>query len=358
MNDRDGALALSQNITIGARTCVKLRALGKIGTVISLSAQKLHSIGFTTDVARSIADAHLIDIDAVKKQLQRFSINYAVFGDREYPSLLAELPDPPSVLYYKGTLASLAHPTVALVGSRKASTYGTFITKKLVDGLCQKGITIVSGLALGIDAVAHRSAVDAEGLTVAVLGNGLDTIYPSSHTRLAQSIIESGGCILSEYPVGTPSYPAHFPVRNRIIAGLSLGTVVVEAAHQSGSLHTAHAALDYNRDVMAVPHALATAGGEGPHSLIRAGATLVRTYNDILDVLGIADTPQQPHVSSIPLSQTDSAILSLLTKEPLHIDDIVVTSEYAIGDVSASLAVLEMSGHVRHIGGKRYSKVW
>lgn len=358
MTDRDSALALSQNIAIGARTCAKLRALGKLGGIFSLSLHQLQRAGLTGDIARLVRDARVVDLGAVKSALKHHSISYTVFGDNDYPSLLAELPDPPSVLYYKGTLASLARPTVAIVGSRSASTYGSFYTKKLVDGLASAGITIISGLALGIDGVAHRTAVDAHGCTVAVLGNGLDAIYPSSHTHLAQTIIAQGGCICSEYPIGTPSYPAHFPVRNRIIAGLSLGTVVVEAAQQSGSLHTAHAALDYNREVMAVPHALDSAGGEGPHSLIRAGATLVRTCDDILDVLGLDNKPREPVANAVPLSKVDTALLSLLTKEPLHIDDIVVASEYTIGDVSASLAMLEMTGRVRHIGGKRYCKVW
>lgn len=358
MTDRDAALALSQNITIGARTCVKLRALGKLGSVSSLSLHQLQHAGLSSDIACAVRDACLTDVGVVKSQLRQYSIKYTVFGDNDYPPLLAELPDPPSVLYYKGTLASLAHPTVAIVGSRSASTYGAYCTKKLVDGLCSAGITIVSGLALGIDGVAHRSTVDAHALTVAVLANGLDVIYPSSHTRLAQSIIDNGGCVCSEYPVGTPSYPAHFPVRNRIIAGLSLGTVVVEAAQQSGSLHTAHAALDYNREVMAVPHALGSARGDGPHTLIRAGATLVRTHADILDALGIESKPTQVTLSDISLSKTDTALLALLTKEPLHIDDMVTQVSIAIGEISASLAILEMSGHVRHIGGKRYCKVW
>lgn len=358
MDSTQAALALSQNIKIGARTFAKLRALGKLNQVITFPVNKLIAAGIPQETAILIRKTTEVNIDAIIQRLQRFNISYIVYGDKNYPRLLNEIPDPPGVLYYSGSLKALDNPTLAVVGSRKATSYGAHTTRKLVADLTSAGLTIISGLALGIDGIAHQTALDNNGKTVAILGNGLDTIYPSSHTRLAQDIISNGGCLISEYSPGTPSYPAHFPIRNRIIAGISLGVVVVEASLQSGSLHTARAALDYNREVFAIPHQLFSQSGEGPNQLISEGATVVLSSESILQALNLQVPSSKSLRTDDEVTPQEQLLLQLLTKQPIHLDDIIVAIGNDAAQVTATLTILELRQRIRNVGGKRYVKVW
>lgn len=271
----------------------------------------------------------------------------------EYPPLLREIPDPPLALHYVGDLSLLARPSIAVVGSRRATPYGVNAAAQLARDVASAGLVVVSGMARGIDAAAHHAALDAGGTTIAVLGTGIDVIYPRGNMRLFRRIAEHG-LVISEFPPGTPPKPENFPMRNRVISGLTLGSVIVEATRRSGSLITARLAAEQNREVFAVPGSIFSAGAEGTHRLIQYGAKLVHDVDDILAELPgqfqRAMKADEPEPDS-PLRE----ILAVLTRdEGVHVDTI---AERAGGNVAEALLQLELGGWVRALPGARYVRI-
>jgi DNA processing protein len=268
--------------------------------------------------------------------------------------LLAEIYDPPPVLYVRGELDPADVPLLSIVGTRGATAYGRMAAERLAVGVAQAGVTVVSGMAYGIDAAAHRGALDAGGRTIAVLGSGLDRIYPSQHTRLAQQIIQQGA-LITEFPLGTKPDARNFPQRNRIVSGLSFGTLVVEAGERSGALGTAAYAAEQGRDVMAVPGSIYSPASQGTNRLIRDGAIPITGVEDILLEL----EPQRgmrPMAAEriVPADDTERALLAILGDEPLHIDEIARAVSLPMSVVSSGLAIMELKGMARQSGGMNY----
>ncbi len=285
-------------------------------------------------------------------------MNHITLHSPLYPPLLKEIHNPPKLLYYRGNLDRLSDPhCLGVVGSRKPSAYGKIMTKRLVESLATNGITIISGLAYGIDAIAHQSALDAvadRGLTIAVLACGLDSpsIYPYAHNRLAETIINAGGLLLSEYPPGTPALPHHFVLRNRIIAGLSKGVLITECGLKSGALITTKHALEQNRDIYALPGPVNSSMSTGPNHLIKQGAQLITEADDILLNFGIS--PQISHqtiISSANLTNQQDKVLQCLqiAKSP---DDIRADTGLAIAEINTILTILEINGLIENFNGK------
>lgn len=298
-------------------------------------------------------------LEKILENLVKENIQTVSLGDADYPALLSEIADPPHTLFFRGTLPPAQLPTLAVVGTRRMTTYGKMICEDLVAPLASQGVVIVSGLALGIDGVAHSTALAAHGVTVAVLGSGIDRlcVYPSAHKQLSEKIITAGGAIISEYPPGFAPTQYSFPARNRIVAGLSLGTLVIEAPIKSGALITARCALDYNREVMAVPHATTSPTGAGPNNLIKFGAKMVTEPNDILEALNLQTVKQ-----TVPTNQptgdnpTEENILKHLTKEPKNINQIILECQLDSATASSALILMEIKGSIKNLGGMNYIK--
>ena len=272
--------------------------------------------------------------------------------DDDYPSWLKEIIDPPLALFYRGDLSLVRQPMVAVVGSRRASPYGLNAARELARQLVTAGVAVVSGLARGIDAAAHEAALSASGRTIAVLGTGIDVVYPRSHRRLARAI-EENGLVLSEFAPGTPPLAQNFPIRNRVISGLSLGVVIVEATSRSGSLITARTAAEQGREVFAVPGSIFAAGTEGTHRLIQYGAKLVHDVDDILEELpgGLAARKEKPAMPDSPLRE----VFEVFTREEgTHIDAAATKLGRSVSAVSEAVLQLELGGWLRALPGARY----
>lgn len=274
--------------------------------------------------------------------------------DRDYPTNLRQISDAPPVLYYKGTLLSQDDLAIAVVGSRNATVYGRQVTEKLVSELASRGLVIVSGLARGIDAIAHRAALSAGGRTIAVLGSGVDMIYPPENRSLAEKISQNGA-LVSEFPLGFPSVPSNFPARNRIISGLSLGVLVTEAAIDSGSLITAGQAAEQGREVFAVPGPITSRMSEGVNKLIKEGVHPATQVEDILEILDIDRKRRQIDVKESPLTgrpkdKVQAKILSVLDGQAKHVDLIARETGMPIEKVSSTLSLMELSGFVKNYG--------
>ncbi len=273
------------------------------------------------------------------------------WSDSDYPPLLREIPDPPAVLYVNGQRESLNHPQLAIVGSRNPTPLGAQNASAFARSLVQSGLSITSGLALGIDAAAHRGALEAGGTTIAVAGTGLDRVYPARHRELAHTIA-ARGALVSEFPIGTPARAGNFPVRNRLISGLSLGVLVVEAAVQSGSLITARLAGEQGREVFALPGSIHSPLARGCHALIRQGAKLVETAVHILEELGplaqIAQGQPRPVISTNApaLAPLERQLLDCLGYDPMHVDAVIDRSGLTADTVSSILLQLELRGLV------------
>jgi DNA processing protein len=284
--------------------------------------------------------------------------------NKEYPKLLKEIKDPPKVLYYRGEI-KFEENCFAVVGTRMASSYGKQVALEMAGDLAEAGLTIVSGLAPGIDTFAHTAVVErtrlrqgygGRGRTIAVLGTGLDekTIYPQSNLKLAKKIIETRGCLISEYPPGTPGSKFTFPQRNRIISGLSLGVLVIEAKQKSGALITAHYAFEQNRKVFAVPGPIHSSNSKGCHYLIKKGAKLVESANDILKELNLPCAMFDiAHLEGE--NEEENLILEALEEETLDIDKIIEKTKLSAAKVASTLAILEIKGKVRNLGGNIYA---
>ncbi|MFA5050639.1 MAG: DNA-processing protein DprA [Patescibacteria group bacterium] len=275
--------------------------------------------------------------------------------DKNYPKLLKEIYDPPQNLYAVGEIKAEENYPLAIVGTRKVSSYGKQITVSLTKDLVKAGLTIVSGLALGVDGLAHQTTLDNGGRTIAVLGSSPDIIYPPLHRTLAKNIIKNNGAIVSEYPPTTSPTRWTFPARNRIIAGLSLGTLVIEAPEKSGALITAHSALDQGREVFAVPGSIYNPNSAGCNQLIKMGAKAVTKAEDILDAFNlelsekISETPE-------PTLPEEKILWKFLSHEPVHIDQLIKSSKFSTSQAIAVLTLMEINGKVKNLGGGNYVK--
>lgn len=301
---------------------------------------------------------------------EKEKISLLTWQDACYPPLLLQIYDPPALLFVRGTLQK-HEPCIAVVGSRVASTYGMFVTERLCRELAMQGITVVSGMARGIDSAAHRGALAGKGRTIAVLGNGLDTIYPPENLSLGQSIADHGA-LITEYPIHTPPRQKHFPARNRIISGISLGVLVVEAGEKSGSLITAKFALEQNREVFAIPGAIDSPGSKGTHKLLKEGAKLVETVDDVLDEIApsldqikdrrFASSNRSNRVPKEhlrdhrePELQADEQILWMQLRDaPKEVDELIALTDWPCQKVQHLLIMLEMKGHIQKMPGSKY----
>lgn len=289
--------------------------------------------------------------------LAREGIRVITIEDVDYPGLLKEIYDPPFALFVRGTL-SLGSSAIGVVGTRAMTVYGKQVTGEIVGPLARAGCTIVSGLALGIDGEAHRTTLAHSGVTIAVLGTGNDAahVYPAAHRQLANDIVAHGGAVISEYPPGSSATAYSFPARNRIIAGLTRGTLVIEAGESSGALITASCALDNGREVFTIPQNITSPTSIGPNHLLKNGAKLVTSADDIFEVFGVVAPSAASERQEIPASvtATERTILLLLSRTPLHVDALIVSSALAGPIVMSTLTLLEIKGLVKNMGSMMY----
>jgi DNA processing protein len=311
--------------------------------------------GLDSKVVRSIVSWRpRIDPDTEMEKLEKSGVQVLTWHDDGYPPRLKEIYDYPPIIYVKGSLLPEDEWCLAVVGTRRATAYGRQVTEEIVSDLARSRITIASGLARGIDSIAHHSALDVGGRSIAVFACGLDTVYPGENTTLARRI-EQQGALISEYPLGTKPRPEYFPRRNRVLSGISLGVLVVEAGATSGALITANMALEQNREVLAVPGSIMSPTSQGTNHLIQEGAKLVRDYRDILEELNLGAAAQQIEMKEIlPASDTESLLLKQISTEPIHIDDVCRSSGLPVSTVSSTLAMMELKGMVKSIGNMKY----
>lgn len=302
-----------------------------------------------------ISELSTLDQVAAKTILEKFQITIVTMTDEAYPRLLREIHVPPPVLYVRGRVRALNATMLAVVGTRQPTPYGLTATQLLVEPVARSGIGIVSGLALGIDGRAHQIALQERVPTVAVLGCGVDRIYPWQHQTLADQIIAAGGAVISEFPLGAEPDRHHFPQRNRIISGLSRAVLVVEAGEKSGALITAKFAVDQNREVLAVPGPITAAQSIGPIHWIQLGAKAVHTAKDILEVFSLTAPVGPPLMRSVPTDPLHQTIMKNMGPEPIHVDVISSSCRLESSAVSAALVLLELDGRVAHHGGMYYS---
>ena len=295
-----------------------------------------------------------LDLDAEMERLQRTGVQVMTWDDAGYPPNLRQAYNAPPVLYMRGSLETRDEWAVAVVGTRRASVYGKEAARMVCTGLTQAGVTVVSGMALGIDTVAHRACLDAGGRTIAVLGCGVDVVYPARNARLADEIVEHGA-LVSEYALGTRPEARNFPPRNRIISGLTLGTVVIEGDMGSGALITAGFALEQGREVFAVPGNIFARASRGTNHLIQQGAKMVTQVGDVLEELNLTMVSEQAQVRTvIPENETEAVLLERLSAEPVHVDALGRAVDLPIAQVTSTLALMELKGMVRQVGGMSY----
>ncbi len=330
----------------------------RLEAAFNASARELKMAGIEESLAHEFAAARRdIVPDRIMENIAREKINIVTLEDNDYPGLLKEIFDPPPFLYYRGKLDQSDRFSLAVVGTRKLSGYGKQAAETIVDELTRNNIVIVSGLALGIDTLAHNTCLNAGGRTVAVLGTGLDkrSLYPASNRYLAEKIVAGGGAIFSEFPPGTPPLRQNFPQRNRIISGLSLGALVVEAGERSGALITARFALEQNREVFAVPGSIFSGVSVGPNNLIKQGAKPVTGAGDIIEALDLMRiTSYIENKKIMPGSPEEELVISHLGGEPLHIDELIRLTRLNAPLLSSTLTMMEMKGMVKNLGGMQY----
>ena len=355
-------LRLEQAVGVGRRSVHALLAVfGTPGAILCAGPAALGA-HVTPAQARAICapvtPALAALIDATLAWLAGPDHHLVTFDDPRYPPALAEIPDPPLLLYVSGRVALLAQPLVAVVGSRNASVQGRVDAESFAAALSRAGLCVVSGLALGIDTAAHEGALRGTGSTIAVVGTGLDRVYPARNRALAHRIAAQG-CIVSEYPLGTPPLAANFPRRNRIISGLAAGVLVIEAAAQSGSLITAQLAAEQGREVFALPGSIHSALTKGCHRLIREGAQLVETVDDVLMAMRLSPLAGLPQVdAAAPASEDDAILLDALGHEPVALDELLARLAIDPGALSARLLELELAGLVARLPGGRMQRIW
>ena len=351
MNNKRYFIALNRISHVGPRTVKKLLVRWPdLEEMFQLSAHQLVQAGLPVKIAEAIAAFDHGHVDADFRWQEGNNHFLLTWCDPEYPPLLKEIHDPPIVLYAIGHLSSLQQPTVAMVGTRNPSLTGGETAYRFAFELATKGITIVSGLALGIDAQAHRGCLDAGGKTIAVMGTGIDCIYPRRHVQLAERIGQNG-LLMSEFPLQCPPNAGHFPRRNRIISGLSSSTLVVEAALRSGSLITARLACEQNRDVLAIPGSIHNPQSRGCHHLLQQGAKLVTSSDDVLDELGIDYEYVSTGKAHNVLADENKNLVKCIGFETTTVDQIMKRCGLTIENVVCELAELELQGFVNAVPG-------
>jgi DNA processing protein len=368
-------IALNMTPGVGPRVTTNLlERFGSPSGVFHARRSELESLRLKPETIESIIKNEFEDRAAGElDQVKKLGGDILILDDGSYPSLLREIADPPITLYVRGDWqACFEQPCVAVIGSRLCSTYGENASEMLSRDLATRSITVVSGLARGIDAAAHKGAIQGKGRTIAVMGTGIDGVYPKENTRLVREILDSGGCLVSQFPLGTPPLKDNFPYRNRIISGLSLGVLIVEASERSGSLITARLATEQNREVMAVPGNITSANSYGTNYLIKAGAKLVQQWQDI-----VAELPSEIAARILPpkieekkngnakqrelipadLTENERKIWTLLTAdEATHIDVLLEMSGFSFGDLNSVLVGLDIKDLIRVLPGKHYAR--
>jgi DNA processing protein len=368
MNDRSEVLLRRRAIAARApgMTAPRFTAIAAASPDLELldapDATVLRALGLSTDAVGWLAAPDLARVEADLRWLEASGATVLAVTDEAYPELLRQSPDAPPLLFVLGDAGALAEPQIAMVGSRNPTAGGVATARSFASKFARAGIAVTSGLALGIDAACHEGALSGGGITVAVLGCGLDQIYPKAHESLAERIA-AAGAVISEFPPGVPPLPEHFPQRNRIIAGLSAGTVVVEAATRSGSLITARLAGIAGREVFALPGSIHNERARGCHELIRQGAKLVECVEDILCDLKISFEAQilasQPTVAQKPprLDKASKILLDALAFEPASVDSLIERTGLNSESITSMLLILELEGHVAPHPGGRYSRM-
>ena len=374
---REGTYWLALALTPGlgpARIKKLIENFGTAGRVFDASLTELEATGIRAVSAQSIATGKSLEMakeECAKAAEARARI--LSLSDPDYPSRLKEIYDPPVILFVKGSVEVLSQPGIAMVGTRHPTPYGSGMAERLSTDLAARGLVIISGLARGVDTASHRGAVAGKGKTVAVLGTGIDVMYPKENTRLTEQILALGGALITEFPVGTSPAPQNFPIRNRIISGMSAGVLVVEAAEYSGTRITSRLALEQNRDVYAVPGNVTNKNAWGPNTLIKQGAKLVATWEDVWEelptdvqiALGAMQQNESPEAESASLfpdearSPHENKILRLLkADESTHIDQLVelLEEEVSASEIFAALFELELNGKIRQLPGKNFVK--
>jgi DNA processing protein len=337
----------------------RLRALldyfGDLELAWNAQAHDLQQAGLDRrSLSRLLKAREALDLDTELERLERVGVQVLTWDDDAYPPNLRKVYNAPPLLYVRGSIEERDEWAVAIVGTRRASVYGKEAARMVSRGLAQAGVTIVSGLARGIDTVAHQACLEAGGRTLAVLGCGVDVTYPASNARLAGEIMERGA-LVSEYALGTRPDARNFPPRNRIISGLTLGTVVVEADMTSGARITSGFALEQGREVFSIPGSIFARGSRGTNDLIQQGAKLVTNVGDILEELNLTMVSEQAQArATIPENETEAVLLECLSAEPVHVDELGRAVALPIAQVTSTLALMELKGMIRQVGGMSY----
>jgi DNA processing protein len=368
-------IAISLTPGLGPTRARKLvEHFGGAEAVLRASLTELESTGIQAVSAQSLATGKSAEL--AREEIARAvaaGVTVLSIEDPSYPTRLKEIYDPPLLLYVRGSAELLTQPGIAMVGTRHPTPYGSGMAERLACDLATQGLVIISGMARGVDTASHRGAITAKGKTIAVFGTGVDVIYPKENSRLSEQILALGGALISEFPLSTPAFPQNFPIRNRILSGMSVGVLVVEAAEYSGTRITARCALEQNRDVFAVPGNVTNKNSWGPNTLIKQGAKLVATWEDVWEdlpaevklALTPTPSPESGGASSASLFPDEGLpphekrILSLLkADEATHIDELVerLENELSSSEIFAALFELELTGKVRQMPGKNFVK--
>jgi len=362
LNDDKFWLAFSLIPDIGPKRLFRLyERFGDMAEAWNADQRSLEAVGLESKPLQNVLKyRRRIDPDAELEKVRRAGATLVTSIHSNYPTLLKELEDMPAVLYVRGRLIEADHQALAVVGTRKASKYGRDVAYSMSKQLAPQGVTIVSGLAQGIDSAAHAGALDGGGRTIAILGSGIDTVYPRENAKLAEKICVNGA-VISEFPIGMQPMSMNFPRRNRLLSGLSLGVLVVEAPENSGALITATFAAEQGREVFAIPSSILSKSGRGSNRLIQDGAKLVMRVGDVLDELNIVRKHVETKVRTaqvVPSNETEKRVLDHLSAEPIHIDDLVRISGISVSEISSTLTILELKGLAQSVGHMQYSKVY
>lgn len=352
-------ISLTSYVPFGpARLNLLMEYFGNAKKVWEVDRVKLYEVGLSQKLVEGFDKYRKnFDFGRYLKKLEKLKIKVIAKEEKGYPEPLKEIPSAPILIYVRGNL-DISGPTIAIVGARKMTAYGKEVTENFTEELTRYGFIIVSGLARGVDTVAHKTTIISKGITIAVLGGGLDSIYPPDNTKLAEKIVEEGGALVSEYPLGYPALPINFATRNRIISGLSKGVLVIEGREKSGTLLTASAAAEQGRNVFAVPGQITSPMSEAPFFLIKNGARMVLSVKDILEELSVEFAVDRKLMDKLtPNTFSEERILSTLENEPLHLDEIARISTLAVSAVLSALTVMEMKGMVKSLGNGIYRKV-
>jgi len=355
-NDTQYWVAFNRIPGIGrVRSSLLEKHFGRLENAWTATPAELRAAGLDEKTAAAIvAPRPKISPGAEMERLGRYGVQAITWNDPAYPPRLKEIYDLPPVLYVRGELTEADEWALAVVGTRRPTPYGRQVAEHLATDVAAQRVTIVSGLAKGIDTIAHRSALEVGGRSLAVFACGLDIVYPAENERLARDIMERGA-LLSEYPLGTRPRAENFPRRNRILSGLSLGVMLTEADETSGAMITARLVLEQNREVFAIPGSILSPVSRGTNHLIQEGAKLVRECTDILEELNLTAVARQIEMREVlPESETESALLKQLSAEPTHIDEVCRKSGLSAAEVSGTLAMMELKGLVKQVGTMNY----